>query len=890
MTAVSAPVCSTCPYCGVGCGVSLTATEGGGIIVKGDVAHPANKGRLCSKGTHLGETVGLDDRLLFPMIGGRRAGWPDALDYVARNFKDVIQRHGPDAVAFYVSGQLLTEDYYVANKLMKGFIGSGNIDTNSRLCMASAVAGHRRAFGEDVVPGCYEDLEIADLVVLVGSNAAWCHPVLFQRIAAAREAHDTKVVVIDPRRTETCEIADLHLPVKPGTDVALFNGLLAHMVREGALDHAYLENHVDVPEEYFDKLAQAYPLADVAKTCDLPAADLHRFFTWFTETPRTVTGFSMGVNQSSAGTDKVNAILNCHLATGRVGKPGASPFSITGQPNAMGGREVGGLANQLAAHMNFESAEDIDRVMRFWDTARIAHKPGLKAVDMFRDVASGKIKALWIMATNPAVSLPELDGVLKGLSECPFIAVSDCSANTDTLRFANVVLPAAAWGEKDGTVTNSERRISRQRPFRAPAGEAKPDWWIIKEVAHRMGFGRAFLYRTPADIFREHAALSAFENEGRRAFDIGAYTHMSNERYDAMEPFQWPAPLNQPRRQRLFAEGGFSTPNRRAKIIDVVPRAPAVAPDAVYPLILNSGRVRDHWHTMTRTGLSARLSAHIQEPFVLVHPVDAVKTGLDDGALARLVTRHAVEIFRVRVSDTQRRGEIFCPIHWNQQFSSAGRVCRLINAAVDPFSGQPEFKHTPVRLEAYVPAWSGFLITTASPDVSQLSYWTRVPVPDATLFEISGDVPISQVVDKLLPAGDGARRIEALDLARGSVRVALMSEQRISACLFISQHSGLPPRDWLVSQFAGGHELPSPIAVLAGQPSHPQANPGPQVCACFNVGLNTLVRAIRDQKLHTVAEIGHALQAGTNCGSCKPKLQGLLRAEAETAAPQLLPA
>lgn len=885
MTSAATSISSTCPYCGVGCGVRLTPQgDEGSVVVKGDPTHPANCGRLCSKGTHLAETVGFEGRLLYPSIGGQRAEWSDALNYVARNFLDIIRRHGPDSVAFYVSGQLLTEDYYVANKLMKGFIGSANIDTNSRLCMASTVAGHMRAFGEDVVPGCYEDLEIADLIILVGSNAAWCHPVLFQRIAAAREQRGTKVVVIDPRRTETCEIADLHLKVKPGSDVALFTGLLAHMARHDLLDNAFIARHVATPVDFWHKLELNSAFDSVIAQCDVPAEDLQRFYTWFAETPRTVTAFSQGVNQSSAGTDKVNAILNCHLATGRIGKPGASPFSLTGQPNAMGGREVGGLANQLAAHMRFENA-DIDRVMRFWDAPRIARRPGLKAVDLFENIGSGRVKAVWIMATNPAVSLPNLDKVLADLKNCPFIVVSDCVANTDTTRFANVVLPAAAWGEKDGTVTNSERRISRQRPFRAPPGAAKPDWWIINEVARRMGYARAFQFANAADIFREHAALSAFENNGERCFDIGAYSDISNDAYEVLEPFQWPARAGDVEgKARLFSTGPFFTSNARARLVNVVYRPPSSAANTDFPWALNTGRVRDHWHTMTRTGLSARLSAHIQEPFVHVHPLDAASIGLRHGDLVKLSTAFGSEIFRLWHSDGQRRGEVFCPIHWNQNFSNAGRVGRLIGAFTDPVSGQPEYKYTPVKMEAYKPRWTGFLITTAEPDLNELRYWARVPVRGATLYEIGGDTDQMEIAEHLLPAIAGAHRIDASDLARNSMRIAVVSGTRMHACLFLSGTHALPTREWLVQQFANdaGGNLPSAVEILAGQPMNSRSNPGPQVCACFNVGLNTLIDAIRNQKITTVADVGAALQAGTNCGSCKPKIQSLLNAERET--------
>ena len=881
MSAQATSISSTCPYCGVGCGVRLTPQEqGASVVVRGDSDHPANCGRLCSKGTHLGETVGLEGRLLYPIIGGQRAEWPDALNYVARNFLDVIRRHGPDAVAFYVSGQLLTEDYYVANKLMKGFIGSANIDTNSRLCMASTVAGHVRAFGEDVVPGCYEDLEIADLIILVGSNTAWCHPVLFQRIAAAREQRGTKVVVIDPRRTETCEIADLHLKIKPGSDVALFNGLLAHLVRANALDNDFIARHVSMPVDFWHKLEAHSTFESVVTACDVAPQDLQRFYTWFTETPRTVTAFSQGVNQSSAGTDKVNAILNCHLATGRIGKPGSSPFSLTGQPNAMGGREVGGLANQLAAHMRFDNADDVDRVMRFWDAPRIARRPGLKAVDLFENIGTGRVKAVWIMATNPAVSLPNLDKVLADIKSCPFVVVSDCMASTDTTRFANVVLPAAAWGEKDGTVTNSERRISRQRRFRLPPGEAKPDWWIIGEVARRMGYSRAFQFGNPASIFREHAALSAFENNGERCFDIGAYSDVSDAAYESLEPFQWPAKAGDLKgRERLFSNGPFFTNNARARLVNVSYRPPAMATNTDFPWSLNTGRVRDQWHTMTRTGLSARLSAHVREPFVQIHPDDAAAAGLAHGDLVKLTSAFGSEIFRLWHSEGQRRGEVFCPIHWNQSFSSAGRAGRLIGAFTDPVSGQPEYKHTPVKVEAYKPEWKGFLITAEEPDLDGLRYWTRVPVNGATLYEIGGDVDQNEIAERLLPKVANAQRIEASDPARKSMRIAIVSESRIRACLFLSGSHALPTREWLIHQFANDGELPSAVELLAGQPKDPRSNPGPQVCACFNVGLNTLIDAIRSQKIATVADVGAALQAGTNCGSCRPKIQSLLNAE-----------
>src|SRR6195256_3766842 len=552
-------VSTTCAYCGVGCGILATPDGRGGAAISGDPEHPANFGRLCSKGSALGETLGLTNRLLYPMIrcdkgSMERVAWSDALDHVAHRFQHIIARDGPGAVAFYLSGQLLTEDYYVANKLMKGFLGSANVDTNSRLCMASTVAGHRRAFGADTVPGCYEDLDEADLLVLVGSNAAWCHPVLYQRMLANKQQRGARIVVIDPRRTDTVGEDDLFLGLKPGTDTALFSGLLVYLADNGALDRDYVEQHTSGFDE---ALARAKNIAGsvgaTALATGLTEADVAAFFQTFRTMPRVVTLYSQGVNQSAQGTDKVNAIINCHLATGRIGKPGASPFSLTGQPNAMGG-----LANQLAAHMGF-TPPDIDRVRRFWKAPRIATHEGLKAVQMFEAIARGEIKALWVIGTNPAVSLPDANAAREALKKLELFVVSENVRFNDTVDAGpHVLLPAQAWGEKSGTVTNSERRISRQRAFLKPPGEARPDWWIVSEVAKRLGFAAAFDFNSAAEVFREHAALSAFENGGSRDFDIGALQSLSDEAFDTMTPVLWPAREGDAGpQQRFFAEGGF---------------------------------------------------------------------------------------------------------------------------------------------------------------------------------------------------------------------------------------------------------------------------------------------------------------------------------------------
>src|ERR1700729_795838 len=565
---------TTCPYCGVGCGVLATPDGSGGAAISGDPSHPANFGRLCSKGSALGETLSLEERLLYPMIrvskgAMEQVAWTDALDHVAHRFQHIIARDGPGAVAFYLSGQLLTEDYYVANKLMKGFIGSANVDTNSRLCMASSVAGHRRAFGADTVPGVYEDLDEADLLVLVGSNAAWCHPVLFQRMMANKQARGARTVVIDPRRTDTAKDADLFLGLKPGTDTALFSGLLVHLADHGVLDRDYIERYTSGFDEALSRARGiAGGVAATALATGLAEADIAAFFQMFRATPRVVTLYSQGVNQSAQGTDKVNAIINCHLATGRIGKVGASPFSLTGQPNAMGGREVGGLANQLAAHMGFPPP-DIDRVRRFWKAPRIATHEGLKAVQMFEAIARGEIKALWVIGTNPAVSLPDADAARAALKKLELFVISENVRSNDTVNAGvHVLLPAQAWGEKSGTVTNSERRISRQRAFLKPPGETKPDWWIVSEVAKRLGFAAAFNFNSAADVFREHAALSGFENNGARDFDIGALTSLSDAGFDTLAPVLWPHRLGDLQPQaRFFGDGGFYANDRKARFI-----------------------------------------------------------------------------------------------------------------------------------------------------------------------------------------------------------------------------------------------------------------------------------------------------------------------------------
>ena len=873
---------TTCPYCGVGCGVLATPDGNGGAAIAGDPDHPTNFGRLCSKGSALGETLGLEDRLLYPMIrcskgSMERVAWSDALDHVAHRLAHIIKRDGPGAVAFYLSGQLLTEDYYVANKLMKGFIGSANVDTNSRLCMSSTVAGHRRAFGADTVPGCYDDLDQADLLVLVGSNAAWCHPVLFQRMLANKQTRGARIVVIDPRRTDTAGDADLFLGLKPGTDTALFSGLLAHLAEAGALDSDYIARHTS---DFDEALARAKSVAGgvgaTALATGLTEQDVAEFFQMFKNTPRVVTLFSQGVNQSAQGTDKVNAILNCHLATGRIGKPGASPFSLTGQPNAMGGREVGGLANQLAAHMAF-SPPDIDRVRRFWQAPRIATHEGLKAVQMFEAIARGEIKALWVMGTNPAVSLPDADTARAALKKLELFVVSENVVANDTVNAGvHVLLPAQAWGEKSGTVTNSERRISRQRAFLKPPGETKPDWWIVGEVAKRLGFAAAFDFKSAADVFREHAALSAFENGGGRDFDIGALTSLSDEAFDELAPVLWPirAGDSEPQ-QRFFANGGFFANDHRARFI--APEIPALRTEttAGRPLRLNTGRIRDQWHTMTRSGISPRLGQHLPEPFVEIHPDDAIRYGVSNGSFARVTTDFGQCTLKVVVSERQQRGMLFAPIHWSEQTASAARIGALVAPITDPFSGQPENKATPVSIVPYEYVFRGFALSRLPLQLPAHVWWSRVTVAGGYgyLFADNADLARWQTWLGSVTGGDLA---EYKDFGGGVYRAASFTGDRIATCLFVGPARDAGDWDVVKSLFAADAlNDDQRRMLLSGKSMDGLASTGPIVCACFGVGRTTICDAIATGA-GTAAEIGTKLKAGTNCGSCIPELKRLI--------------
>ncbi len=888
---------STCPYCGVGCGINRNHQTTG---IVGDPLHPANFGRLCVKGAALGQTLQPQGRLLQPLLDGKPAEWPLALATAASRLQAIIDEHGPGSVAMYLSGQLLTEDYYVANKLLKGFIGSSHLDTNSRLCMASTVAGHKRAFGEDVVPGCYEDLELADLVVLVGSNLAWAHPVLFQRLQAAREKYPAKkIVVIDPRRTATADSADLFLPLKPGTDVALFSGLLSYLAKAGYIDHEFTRQHCQGLQQALDTASCWQDLSQLATYCDLSLVELTEFFQWFAKCPRTVTVFSQGVNQAQNGTDKVNAIINVHLATGRIGKPGACPFSVTGQPNAMGGREVGALANQLAGHLRFPAElAGIDPVpeaewqslQQFWRAPALVTQGGYTAVDLFAAIGRGEIKAVWIMATNPVVSMPQADLVKQSLARCELVIVSDIYQDTDTVALADIVFPALGFAEKDGTVTNSERRISRQRAFLAPPGEARADWQIICQLAKALGIQHGFNYQHPAQIFREHAALTTLCNGGRRALDLTACRTLSDEEYDTWQPQCWPLRQAKSEQSRLFADGHFYTPDGKARLIPLKGLDPVNCGSNPGEFLLNSGRLRDQWHTMTRTGRVPALMQHQSEPFIAIHPSDARLFQLLDGDLVELSNRQGLFRGRAQVTDAQRCGELFVPMHWSGQFSTTSCCDVLFDESRDPISRQPAFKQGRVQLQK-MPVTAELVLLSRQADLLsrfQPLCGYGVLIPHAHMFEyrLALTVPVSELSQQFrlisqqltaaLRQSHHALELQQLE-AHGSQhwRQAFVNALHLQALIYAGPTLPALDRQWLNQCFADELTTSARRQLLRGAPMA-AADCSALICSCFQVRQQSIQQAIAGGA-HCSVSLGERLKCGTGCGSCLPEIRQLLQ-------------
>jgi ferredoxin-nitrate reductase len=693
---------SYCPYCGVGCGLLAGVRNGSVIKIKGDPDHPSSRGDLCAKAVYLPQTL-KTDRLLYPQLRRRRDGvfartnWNYALGYVARRFRDIIARHGPKAVAFYGSGQLTTEEYYVGNKLAKGFLGTNNFDTNSRLCMASAAAGYQKSLGADGPPASYADIDLADCFLLIGTNTADCHPVIFKRIKRRKFEDPGKVLLIavDPRRTETADFADLHLPLRPGTDIALLNSMLHVLIREKLIDFHFILEHT----EGFAALLEVihdYPPEVAERICGVPAALIVEAAMIFGNAERALTLWSMGVNQSTVGVKKNNAIHNLHLATGKIGKPGSGPFSLTGQPNAMGGREVGGLAHLLPGYREIANAAHREEVAHAWGIppAQISPEPGLSAVDLFEALDRGAVKAIWILCTNPAASMPDSNFAEQALRKAELVVVEDAYHLTETTVLADVLLPAAQWSEKEGVMTNSERRLTYMAKAVEPPGEALPDWRILTLFAHEMGFGEYFPYASSGDIFAEFARLT----KGTPC----DYSGVSYERLKTNAP-QWPCPAQgHPGTERLYTDFRFHRVGGKAALVAVNHEPPAENPDVEYPLVLTTGRVKSHWHTLTRTGKAEPLRKTTPDPFLELHPSDAATSGVRDAEFAEIISRRGKAVVQVRVTAEIRTGTCFMPFHWGRRFGFYKAANNLTIMARDPVSRQPELKACAVRVQKIV--------------------------------------------------------------------------------------------------------------------------------------------------------------------------------------------
>jgi assimilatory nitrate reductase catalytic subunit len=868
---------STCAYCGVGCGIDITVENGKPTALVGTIEHPANFGQLCVKGTNLLATTDLTNRLLEPQINNLTVDWSTATKHVADKFSQIIKDHGPDSVAFYVSGQILTEDYYLANKLMKGYIGSANIDTNSRLCMSSAVAAYKRSFGEDVVPCSYEDLDSTELLLITGSNAAWTHPVLFQRIERAKKRNpNMKVVVIDPRKTATCQIADYFLPVKPGTDAAFFNGLLNYLSHNDGLDLDYIERHTQGFEQASTE-ASNWSIAEVAAYCDIDQQTIESVYQLFAQTEKVITFYSMGINQSTSGVDKCQSIINCHLATGKLAKDGCGPFSITGQPNAMGGREVGGLSNQLASHMDIENPEHRSTVQRFWQSPTIADKAGYKAIDLFDAMDEGKIKAIWIVATNPMVSLPDRKKIARALKKCEFVVVSDCAENNDTLDLADVKLPATPWLEKNGTVTNSERRISRQTNAIAPNGQARHDWKIIADVAKAMGFS-GFDYLHVSEVFREFAQLSGFENNGQRLFDISAFSTITPTQYDRLKPVQWPVNETYPEgKKRLYVDGKFSTPSGKALFFPITPKEPTQKTSTEFPFRLNSGRLRDQWHTMSRTGKASQLTAHTDKCYLYINPADASLLSIVDDEIVNISSSTGQVTVHAKLDKNQRTNECFMPIHWNKQFASSANVSNLYASISDPISGQPEVKHGAIGLSKTSFKQFGQLhISDEFIVQTQINneFWSKARTPYGMSFYFAN----TDVETDMLNWCQTTTQIsgEWMQFTRENTcyLICLQAGKLVFLC-YSSVTDPTIESAWLEHIFSQTSLPDNDIQSLLSGTSSEEFAKGKQICSCFNVGEKEIVSAI-ERGCGSVEQLGATLQCGTNCGSCKSELGVLL--------------
>ena len=924
---------STCPYCGVGCGVIIESNGDQITGVRGDPDHPANFGRLCTKGSTLHLTaaapITMQTRLLQPQRRAERGqapqpvGWNTALDEAAERFADVIRRHGPDAVGFYISGQLLTEDYYVFNKLAKGLIGTNNVDTNSRLCMSSAVAGYKQTLGADAPPNCYDDVNHADVIFIVGSNTAYAHPILFRRIEEAKRANPKlRLIVADPRRTETADVADLYLPLLPGTDVALFHGLLHQLMWDGHTDAAFIAGHTTG----FDALkatVRDYTPKEVARLCGIEEAALVQAAQWFGQAKAVLSLYCQGLNQSSSGTAKNAALVNLHLATGQIGRPGAGPFSLTGQPNAMGGREVGGLANLLSAHRDLANPAHRAEVAHLWGVADVPAAPGKTAVEMFEAAARGEIKALWIACTNPAQSLPDQPTVRRALERAEFVVVQEAFSTTATCAYADLLLPATTWGEKDGTVTNSERRISRVRPAVPAPMLARHDWQAVVDFARRLerlmpqrlnGQATLFPYETPESIWNEHR-----ESTRGRDLDITGMSYAMLEQ----APQQWPLPQGASAgKVRLYEDGVFPTPDGRARFANVAYTPVAEPREARYPVSLTTGRLRDHWHGMSRTGTLGRLFGHVPEPAVELSTHDMARQGLEDGDLVYVTSRRAAVILPARASEQVAPAQAFIAMHWGEEYlsgstSTGERVCgvnALTTPAFCPTSKQPELKHAAVKIiKAELPwkllgaAWLPQEQALQAREklralMRQFPFATCVPFGrepsergvTGVLFRAAAhEAPPPEVLAGIetllgLVGHDALRYADARKGQRRAMRLARRGELEATLEAFLLA-GDISAEGWIKTLLQDA--LPAQsygrlLLVPGAKPPLAVQAAGRQVCTCFNVREPQITEALArcagnaDERL---GQLQQQLKCGTNCGSCVPELKRLVRMQLATA-------
>ena len=914
---------STCPYCGVGCGV-IIESQGDQITgVRGDLDHPANFGRLCSKGSTLhltaSEPVTRQTRLLHPMRRvhrgetPQRVSWDAALDFAVGGFAQIIREHGPDAVGFYISGQLLTEDYYVFNKLAKGLIGTNNVDTNSRLCMSSAVAGYKLTLGADAPPTCYDDVNHAQCIFIVGSNTAWAHPVLFRRIEDAKKANPAmKIIFCDPRRTDTAEIADLYLPIQPGTDVMLFHGLLHIMLWEGWTSARYIAAHTTGFDDLKATVRDCTPDL-VSQVCGIKKDDLLAAARMFATSPATLSLYCQGLNQSSSGTAKNAALINLHLATGQIGKPGAGPFSLTGQPNAMGGREVGGLANLLSAHRDMANPQHRAEVAALWGVPDVPDKPGKSAVEMFQAAADGEIKALWIACTNPAQSMPDQATVRRALERAELVIVQEAFSTASTCDYADLLLPATTWGEKEGTVTNSERRISRVRAAVDAPGQTRHDWQIAVEFAQRleqeMGIGASlFPYPTPESIWLEHR-----ESTRGRDLDITGLSYAMLEQ----SPRQWPLTEGQAEGKiRLYEDGIFPTADGKACFANVAYKPVAEPRESRFPFSLTTGRLRDQWHGMTRTGTLGRLFGHVAEPVVQMNPQDMVRRLLKEGELVHVTSKRGSIVLPVQGSIEIGMSQAFIAMHWGEEYlsgrSSTGEALAGVNAittsAYCPSSKQPELKHAAVKiLKAELP-WSALAVAwLPEGDVwaareglkrlmKQFQFASCTPfgrertgiVFRAAAHETPPDELLAQI-ERLLQL-DSADTLRYADKKKGQRRAARLVRVGVEAHLEGFLLAGDTSAEaWIKTVLQD--ELPAQgygrlLLVPGAKAPVAVQSRGKQVCTCFNVTDTAIQEHLAgyggtdDERL---ASLQAGLQCGTNCGSCVPELKRLVRSTAPLA-------